>query len=68
MLQAVDKFVKKPKSRSNPQGEKELLMSPARMVSCNKILEYDYLVVDKEALEILDEKYGKVTVAVSNAV
>ena len=33
-------------------------MSHARHISCRKVLEYDYLVVDKEGFEYLDAKYS----------
>jgi hypothetical protein len=58
MVRSFDSFTKKRRSASNPKGEKPLLITPARHVSVWTLLEYDYIVMDKEAVEVLEEIYG----------
>lgn len=51
MIQTTDMFVKK-------RTEKSLLMVEARFLSVYMMMEYDYLVMDKKALEIVEEIYS----------
>ncbi|KAJ3316358.1 hypothetical protein HDV06_003805, partial [Boothiomyces sp. JEL0866] len=55
---AVDMFTKKPKTDLLPHGEKPLLITHASQVSVFTLLEYDYIILDKEACEVLEEMYA----------
>lgn len=57
LISTVDTFTKKPKTELLPHGEKELLITHASMCAVYTMLEYDYLVMDKAAVEYLEEKY-----------
>ncbi|KAJ3303976.1 hypothetical protein HDV03_003214 [Kappamyces sp. JEL0829] len=58
LVTACDMFTKKPKDQhKTPNGEKPLLISPVRHVNVFALMEYDYLILDKEAVEGLEELY-----------
>jgi large subunit ribosomal protein L4 len=59
MIRSMDSFSKRRKTSQNPAGEKPLLVTHANHVSVWTLLEYDYVVIDKEALEALELKYGQ---------
>lgn len=40
-----------------PNGEQKLLISPANHVTVHALMEYDYLVLDRAAVEVLEEMY-----------
>lgn len=54
----VDQFTRKLK-RGDLVGEKELLITSARHVSCHTLLEHEFLIIDKEGLEVLEELYSQ---------
>ncbi|KAJ3268197.1 hypothetical protein HDV01_003344 [Terramyces sp. JEL0728] len=58
LTNAVDMFAKKPKTDLLPHGERPLLITHANQVSVSTLLEYDYIVMDKEASEVLEEMYA----------
>jgi large subunit ribosomal protein L4 len=59
MVRSMDSFTKKKKTSQNPTGEKPLLVTHANHVSVWTLLEYDYVVMDKEAVEAVELKYGQ---------
>ncbi|KAJ3000781.1 hypothetical protein HDV02_003583 [Globomyces sp. JEL0801] len=60
LVRTADTFVKRIPSVRIPAGEKPVLITPARHVAVKSLLEYDYLIVDKEAVEVPNLK-NKVT-------
>jgi large subunit ribosomal protein L4 len=58
MVRSIDSFTKKRKSGRNPNGEKPLLITSAKHISVWTLIEYDYVVMDKEAVELLEFMYG----------
>jgi large subunit ribosomal protein L4 len=59
MVRSMDSFTKKRKNSENVKGEKPVLVTSAKHISVWTLLEYDYVVMDKEAVEALEFMYGK---------
>ncbi|KAI8621635.1 ribosomal protein L4/L1 family protein [Chytriomyces sp. MP71] len=57
LVRAADKFTVKPKSETAPNGEKRLLVTSADLISVLPVLENEMLVLDKAAVELLEELY-----------
>ncbi|KAJ3409196.1 hypothetical protein CcCBS67573_g06702 [Chytriomyces confervae] len=58
LVRSADKFLSKPKTEDVPHGEKRLLVSSADLVSVLPVLENEVLVLDKAAVELLEEMYA----------
>ena len=41
-----------------PNGEQTLLISPANHITVHALMNYDYLVIDREASEVLEQLYN----------
>jgi hypothetical protein len=57
LIRAADKFTVKVKSEDLPEGEKRVLVGSARNVAVAPLLENEYVVLDKAALEVIEDFY-----------
>ena len=57
LVSAADTFTNYPSSPRLPNGEKEILITPASHVSVSALMDYEYLVVDLEAVKVLERMY-----------
>lgn len=57
-VRSCDQFTLRTKTDADPIGERGILALPARFVSCKTLMGHEYIVADKEAVEVLEERYG----------
>jgi hypothetical protein len=57
LVSASDTFTHKKATPNLPNGERELLITPASHVSISALLEHEYLVLDVAAVQILENMY-----------
>ena len=58
LIRAADKFTNKPISSDTPFGEKRILTGYAKHIAVRPVMDHEFLVVDKQALEVLEELYS----------
>eukprot|EP00842_Homolaphlyctis_polyrhiza_P006107 jgi/Hompol1/6498/HPOL_002275-RA len=58
LIYVMDSFTIAEPTEEVPEGERQLLVASAEHVSVSALLEYEMLVLDKEAVELLEEKYN----------
>ena len=57
IFRTTDTFTKKRVDAFYPAGEKPLTICHASHINVHALMTYDYLIVDKEAVEVLEEMY-----------
>ncbi|KAH6565520.1 hypothetical protein BASA50_003630 [Batrachochytrium salamandrivorans] len=57
LINVMDTFTKAGPTDAVPEGERKILVAAAGHVSVSALLEYEMLVLDKEAVEVLEQKY-----------
>lgn len=58
LTRSAEKFMIKRKSEDLPFGERFVMVTPATMIAVEPVLNSEYLVVDKAAVEVLEEMYN----------
>jgi hypothetical protein len=58
LTRSAEKFIIKRKSEEFPMGERVVMVTPATMIAVEPVLNSEFLVLDKAAVEVLEEMYN----------